>query len=221
MAEPDPWTGRRLGPYRIVRELGRGGMGVVLHAVDEDLGRAVALKLLAPALVADPEGLARFRREAAAAAGVDHPGVVRVYAAGEEDGQPWCAMELVEGRPLDRILDEERVPPERSARIVRDAALAVEAAHGLGVIHRDLKPANLLVEPLDRVRVADFGLARALDSRLTGAGALLGTPAYMSPEQALDAARAGPASDVWSLGATLYEALTLVPPFGSDDPLQV
>ena len=212
LAEAGPATdGVRFGKYRLLREVGRGGMGVVHEAFDETLGRRVALKVLAVPL-ADEAARARFLREARAAARLDHPGIAAIHDAGEE----WIAMQFVDGVPLSRY---PRDDVRRLVAFVRDAALAVQRAHELGVIHRDLKPANLMIEN-DRVVVTDFGLAKDAAARgeLSLSGHVLGTPAYMSPEQARGRVReVDPRTDVWGLGATLYDLLAGRPPFVKDD----
>ncbi len=232
-----------LGPYLLIRELGRGGMGVVYLAEERDLHRRVALKILAQGIASDTEALERFRREASACARLEHPNVVAVHGMGEADGCHYYAMEYVEGRPLSEVIDRERVPAERAVFLAMQAARGLGHAHDRGVVHRDVKPHNLLVmrrlsrdaqEPRSRraraastpvaegeelVKVADFGLARMEGSRsLTVSGDIMGTPAYMSPEQARGARlEIGPATDVYSLGATLYEMLVGHPPFQSDE----
>ncbi|MBI5367060.1 MAG: protein kinase, partial [Planctomycetes bacterium] len=216
--DPEPTQGARVGRYRLLRELGRGGMGVVYEAEDAALGRRVALKLLRGA--AAPE-IARFEREAHTAAALVHPNVAAVHEVGCDRGVHFIAMQLVVGRTLAALPPGDR---ERAVRLVRDAARAVHYAHTRGVIHRDLKPHNLMVDESDRVYVMDFGLARssAVPSRLSVSGAIFGTPAYMPPEQAEGRADAvGPASDVYGLGATLYELLTGRPPFDGADALAV
>ena len=205
---PEP---ARLGRYRIVREVGRGGMGTVHEALDLDLGRRVALKVLTQPL-ADERALDRLVREARAAARLDHPGIAAVYEA----GPGWIALRFVDGVPLSRRL---RGDVRTAVGHVRDAALAVHAAHEQGVVHRDLKPANLLIEG-ERVVVTDFGLAK--DAASTGepslSGHVLGTPAYMAPEQARGEVQAVDArTDVWGLGATLYDLLAGRAPFAADD----
>jgi tetratricopeptide (TPR) repeat protein len=199
-------TTPQVGPYTLVCLLGKGGFGEVWRARDESLGRDVALKLLA---LDDADDVKRFMREAQTAAALDHPNIAKVFDVGQRDGTHYIAMQLVDGASPRGPL-----PPLEAARIVRDAARAVQHAHERGIVHRDLKPANILVEPGPRVHVLDFGLARSTraGASFTASGILLGTPAYMSPEQA-KGRRAEPASDVWSLGATLYELLAGRPPF--------
>ncbi|MBI4603324.1 MAG: protein kinase, partial [Planctomycetes bacterium] len=205
----------RLGDFEILRWLGGGGMGEVYLARQASLGREVALKVLSPRVAEDPELLERFLREAKAAARIDHPGVVAVLEAGIEEGRPYIAMQHVRGVSLEHLLQKRPyLEVERALAIARDAARAIEAAHRAGVVHRDVKPGNILIEGDEtsartegRVFLADFGLAAVVDaSTITGTGQILGTPAYMAPEQARGAA-ATTASDVYSLGATLYAML--------------
>ena len=196
-------------------------MGVVYRVRRTDLQRDYALKVILPGRDASDEAVARFRREAQAAARLaGHPGIVGVHDIGEADGRVYFAMDLVEGRSLDCLIDEGELTPPRVARILEGAARAVHAAHAHGILHRDLKPANIMVSAADEPRITDFGLAKAQDggpggSRLTQFGTVLGTPAYMSPEQARGGAL-DPRADVWSLGATLFEALAGRPPFEGD-----
>ncbi|HXX93614.1 MAG TPA: tetratricopeptide repeat protein [Planctomycetota bacterium] len=208
-----------IGKYVRVSRIGAGGMGEVYRAWDRDLGRWVALKFLKHD---EPEELARFQREARTAARLSHPHIASVYEVGEAGGKPFIAMQFVDGQTFARF-PRNRV--REVVELVRDAALAIHHAHEQGVVHRDLKPANLMVESSTsvgrpRVFVMDFGLARQtqVDSSLSVAGQILGTPAYMSPEQARgDLAAVGERSDLYSLGATLYEMLTDRPPFQEKD----
>jgi hypothetical protein len=209
-------TGERLGRYRILKKLGQGGMGAVFLAHDEELDRRVALKV--PHLPAgDGDALERFLREARSAATLSHPNLCPVYDFGREGATPFLAMAYVEGEPLSDRLRHGPLPPAEAAELVRRVAVAIEEAHARGVIHRDLKPSNIMLTPRGEPVVMDFGLARrssAGDSRLTHSGMILGTPAYMPPEQAEgDTASIGPRSDVYSLGAILYECLTGRTPF--------
>lgn len=205
--------------YELGEEIGRGGMGVVHAAWDLQLGRTVALKLLADAALASDRARERFLREARAAAKLVHPNIAAVY-----DATPSAiAMQLVEGPTLDAMCGGDA---REIAALVRDAALAVHFAHGRGVVHRDLKPANLMFETDEtggrRVYVMDFGLAKAIDleASLSGSGDVLGTPMYMAPEQA--ASRPVDArADVYALGATLYHVLSGEPPFARGDVLQL
>ena len=221
-----PRAGDRLGEFDLVQEVGRGAMGVVYEARQASLGRRVAVKVLSSAAAGDPVWVERFRAEATAAARLSHASILPVFAVGdtsrEEGGVPWFAMEFVEGHDLSEIVREKGpLPPKEAARILRDAALALDHAHGQGVIHRDVKPSNLMLRSDGRVAVTDFGLAKHVGSgSLTTSGSLLGTPFYMSPEQTLGARDAvGPPSDIYGLGATLYETLTGHPPFTGDNPI--
>jgi len=200
--------------YTILGELGRGGMGVVYRAHQASLNRMVALKVLLAGAHAGERDLARFRAEAEAAAAVQHPNVVSVYAVGRHAGLPFLAQELVPGGSLAARLEEGPLDPVETARLVEAIARGVQAAHDRGVVHRDLKPANVLFTADCEPKVADFGLAKVGDTGLTASGAVMGTPAYMAPEQARgDMRHVGPATDVWALGAVLYECLTGRPPF--------
>ena len=216
----------RLGPYRLVRELGRGGQGVVYEALDPRLGRKVALKVLSrPGLVLAPLVVAeRFRREAEIAARLDHPSICSVYEVGEADGHAFIAMRYVDGETLAARIAAKRLttrPPgedwEEAARILKDAALAVEAAHVAGILHRDIKPGNVMIDRDGRPVILDFGLSRDDESgaeTLTRSDDVLGTPAYMAPEQ-LDrkASEWDARVDVYALGVSLYEAVALRRPF--------
>ena len=206
----------RVGRYEILGEIARGGMGVVLRARQPGLGREVALKLLRDGWLASEQDRRSFQLEAASAGSLQHPGIVTIHEAGEQDGLCWYSMELVEGESLEELLDREgRLEPTRAARLLAETADAVEHAHRQGILHRDLKPANVLVQAGDHPKVTDFGIARRLaEGQPAEDGAILGTPAYMPPEQAAGReGQLGPASDVYGLGATLYEALTGRPPF--------
>jgi len=200
----------RLGRFQLRERLGDGGFGEVYLAYDPRLDRDVAIKVLRDANPSE-RAMERFFREARAAARLDHPNIVGVYDAGFDKGRCWVAYQYVSGRPLWRHRDYHRITPIAAARIFRDLARAVDYAHQRGVVHRDLKPANILIDDLGRPRLIDFGLARRpdLDSDLTRDGAVVGTPAYMSPEQALGLGRqVDERSDVFSLGVILYETLS-------------
>jgi tetratricopeptide (TPR) repeat protein/predicted Ser/Thr protein kinase len=213
----------RFGKYVLVRELGAGGMGVVFKAWQSDLRRFVALKFIRGIEAA--EDLERFIREAQLAATLSHPGIAPIYESGEHEGKHFFAMQYVEGQTFDRLLaSKEPMPVRKRVEILALAAEAVEYAHERGVIHRDLKPQNIMVDPKGRVFVMDFGLAKSVrtGSSLTGSGFAVGTPSYMAPEQAqADAFRIGPRSDVYALGAILYEIGAGQPPFGGGAALQV
>ncbi len=227
LSAPAPPPAADTDRYEIMEELGRGGMGVVYRARQRGLDRIVALKLLSGENVSADE-LERFRREARAAARLHHPGIIEVFDVGEIDGRPYLAMAHVDGLPLDRHLAEH---PELDLRtrvdLIRRVAEAVEHAHANGIVHRDLKPANILIDAGGAPRVADFGLAKEVTTgpgaaSITHSGMLLGTPQFMSPEQADgDARHIDSRSDIYSLGAVLYVALTGRPPFLGDTVLQV
>ncbi len=213
-----------LGPYRVLKELGKGGMGAVYLALDTRLERQLALKVMLPEFAADREAKARFLREARAAANVSHDNVVIVHEADERDGVPYIAMQFLHGCPLDLYLKKRgALPVALVVRVAREVALGLAAAHRLGLVHRDIKPANLWLEsPNGRVKVLDFGLAKPIGSasELTKSGEVVGTPPYMSPEQArgltVDAR-----SDLYSLGAVLYRLCTGRTPFAGEHALAV
>jgi formylglycine-generating enzyme required for sulfatase activity/predicted Ser/Thr protein kinase len=194
-------------------------MGVVYEARQEQLNRLVALKVLPFDLTVDGKAIERFRREAEAAAQLNHPGIVKVLTIGDQDGLHFFAMDLIEGRSLDQIIDTERLPFNRAAEVVRDVARALDYAHSCGVVHRDVKPANVLIRKDGLVLISDFGLARVeTTATLTSLGEIMGTPMYMSPEQAMGKGQnVDQRTDIYSLGVTLYESLTLFPPFSGED----
>jgi predicted Ser/Thr protein kinase len=210
--------------YRILRPLGAGGMGQVFLAEDETLERRVAIKMIAAPLAAEDVARKRFLREARAMAGVEHPHVVRIYGFGEAGGQPYIVMEYVEGETLAaRLSRATRLAVEDALRIAREVAQALAAAWSRGIVHRDVKPANILLDREDHVKVADFGLARPPrtgDADATGAGMMLGTPHYISPEQARGE-QTDFRSDVYSLGVVLYEMLGGQKPFMGGSPMEV
>ena len=195
------------GRFRLAKVLGAGGMGTVYRAWEEGLGRWVAIKMLKGD---SPEDVDRFVREARTAAKLSHPNIVPIYEAGELEGKPYIAMEYIDGQDLKK----RRVEMREALRIVRDAARAIQHAHERGIVHRDIKPANLMLSSEGQVFVTDFGLARTMGapSGLSVTGDLLGTPYYMSPEQARGE-KADARSDVYALGATLYELVAGRPPF--------
>jgi WD40 repeat protein/tRNA A-37 threonylcarbamoyl transferase component Bud32 len=218
----EPASGTRVryfGDYELVREIGRGGMGVVYKARQISLNRPVALKMIRSAALASDDEIRRFQNEAEAVATLDHPHIVPILEVGSHEGQRYFTMKLIGGNGLDKQLGDYLAKPRASARLVLQAAEAVHHAHQRGILHRDLKPANILLDEHGEPYVTDFGLAKRVqaDSELTFSGAILGTPAYMAPEQA--SGRRGAvttASDVYGLGAILYALLTGRAPFGGD-----
>jgi beta-lactam-binding protein with PASTA domain/predicted Ser/Thr protein kinase len=213
------------GRYELHRRLARGGMAEVFLARDQLLDRPVAVKVLFPEFAADPSFVERFRREAQSAANLNHPNIVSVYDWGQEAGTYFIVMEYVDGRSLATILGTEGpLHPQRAAEVTSDIAAALGFAHRNGVIHRDVKPGNVLISPQGQVKVADFGIARAMgagtEENLTQAGSVMGTATYFSPEQA-QGKPLDPRSDLYSLGVVLYEALTGRPPFSGDSPVAI
>lgn len=219
--------GERFGQYDIVGPLGAGGMGVVYRARDSRLGREVALKMLPKASAADPARLQRFEQEAQAASALNHPNLLVVYDAGQHDGTPFLASELLEGQTLRDRIDEGPLPPRKAIELAVQIASGLSAVHAKGIVHRDLKPENVFVTRDGRVKILDFGVARALEDTpkatntlpLTQSGAVMGTAGYMSPEQV----RGRPAdarSDLFALGAVLYEMLTGSMAFPGETPVE-
>ncbi len=219
--------GRTLGHYRVVQELGRGGMGEVYTADDLNLNRKVALKFLPDAFAGDPERMARFEREAKLLASLNHPNIAAVYGLEQAEGKRFIVMELVEGETLAQRISKGALPIEDALAICRQIAEGLEAAHEKGVIHRDLKPANVMITEGDKVKILDFGLAKALSDEtqsidssqsptlteaMTRPGVILGTAAYMSPEQAKGKS-VDKRADIWAFGCMLYECLTGKKPF--------
>ena len=219
-------SGKRLGEFRIIREIGHGGMGAVYEAEQISLGRRVALKVLRFGAVSDAEAITRFQREAETIGRLHHTNIVPIFAVGSENGVNYYAMQYIVGRSLDQVLRESGKPI--AARTVAEwglqAAEALAHAHARGVVHRDVKPSNLLIDDEEgRIWLTDFGLAKRLDDvTLSMTGALLGTPRYMSPEQAAAAHnKLDHRTDLYSLGATLYELVTGQPVFKGDSPHNV
>ncbi|HEY6678020.1 MAG TPA: protein kinase [Actinomycetota bacterium] len=206
--------------YRLVRMIGSGGMGTVWEAEDETLGRPVAVKVLSESLAAGEHAVRRFEREAQAAARLSGPYIAAVYDFGRSDGRPYIVMELVPGETLaDRLAREGPLPPLEASRIATRVAEALEEAHRAGIVHRDVKPGNVMLTPAGDVKVMDFGIAAAAwAERVTTSGLVLGTPSYLAPEQA-KSEKTTPASDVYALGAMLYEMVAGRPPFVAESPV--
>ncbi|MEZ5403759.1 MAG: protein kinase [Bryobacteraceae bacterium] len=212
-------AGAQLGQYRLIRVIGAGGMGIVYEALDERLERSVALKVLNAGSVRDPDALLRFKQEARAASLLNHPNIVSVYDADEDNGRHYLVTELVPGRTLRAVIEERPLATALILEIAIQLAAALEAAHEAGIIHRDIKPENVMIRPDGFIKLLDFGLAKlrhsptpANDLILTRPGQLAGTLHYLSPEQVLGKPL-GPVSDIFSLGVVLYEAATGVRPF--------
>jgi eukaryotic-like serine/threonine-protein kinase len=208
--------------YAIEERVATGGMGTVFVATDERLGRRVAVKVLKEEFADDPRFVERFRREARAAGALSHPNVAGVYDFGEDSDRHFMVMEMAPGRDLAQVLREEgQLSPDRVVRIGTQIAEALGHAHSAGLVHRDIKPANVIIGEKDKVKVTDFGIARAAgDATLTATGSVLGTAHYISPEQAAGD-KIGPATDIYSLGIVLYEMLTGTLPFTGDSALAV
>jgi predicted Ser/Thr protein kinase len=214
----------KFGDYELQQEIGRGGMGVVYRAQQASLGREVAVKMILRGQLASQADRERFEAEAQAAARLDHPGIVPVYEVGEIDSRPYFSMKHVRGTTLAQRLAEGPLPPREAARMLATVARAIHFAHMRGVLHRDLKPSNILLDEHGEPHVTDFGLAKQITdaATLTKTGAVLGTPAYMAPEQAAGArGQVGPRSDVYSLGVILYHMLTGRPPFQAASPAEM
>jgi tRNA A-37 threonylcarbamoyl transferase component Bud32 len=213
---------RYFGDYELLEEVARGGMGVVYKARQASLNRIVALKMIRSGELASEAEVKRFHIEAEAAANLQHPNIVAIHEVGMHDGRHYFTMDFVEGRNLAQVAGGEPMAAQRAAGYVKTIAEAIHFAHQRGTLHRDLKPQNVLVDASDHVRITDFGLAKQAqrDSSLTESGVAMGSPSYMPPEQAQGRRDlVGPASDVYALGALLYELLTGRPPFLGDTPV--
>ena len=210
------------GRYEVGELLGRGGMAEVYAGIDRRLERPVAIKLLQESMAARPDVRTRFEAEARAAATLTQPHAVAVYDTGEHEGVPFIVMERLPGHTLADRIAAGTLPPEDVRAIAVQVLGALGAAHAAGIVHRDVKPGNVLVATDGSVKIADFGIAKSIDvaSDLTGTGQVLGTPAYLAPEQ-VEGRGASPASDIYALGVVLYEALTGQKPFGGTTPVAV
>ena len=225
--------GTRLGVYEVTAPIGQGGMGQVFRARDTKLGRYVALKILSDAVAQDADRIARFKREAQVLASLNHPHIATIYGLEESGGTTALVIELVEGEDLSQRIARGAIPIDEALAIAKQIADALEAAHEQGIIHRDLKPANIKVCADGTVKVLDFGLAKALEPAagsspsismsptqttpaMTGVGVILGTAAYMAPEQARGKS-VDKRADIWAFGVVLYEMLTGTRAFGDED----
>src|SRR6266513_272418 len=205
-----------LGDYELLEEIGRGGQGVVFRARQKSLNRTVALKVSTLGQWASKAHLKRFRREAEAAASLDNPGIVPIYEVGERDGSCYFSMKFVEGGQLDEVVRRVPMSIRQAAELIAKVALTVHYAHEHGILHRDIKPGNVLLDEKGEPHLTDFGLARLVEteSSVTHTLEVLGTPSYMAPEQAVgNNAAVGSATDVYGLGAVIYQLLTGQPPF--------
>ncbi len=215
---------QRLGDYELIEQIGRGGMGVVYRAEQVSLGRQVAVKMIQRERLNSDVERQRFLAEAQATARLDHPGIVPVYEVGDVDGHPYFSMQLISGKTLADRLADGPMPHREAATMLARVARAIDHAHSQGILHRDIKPSNILISDDGRPMVTDFGLAKFIhaNSSLTHSGSILGTPSYMSPEQAAGrGASSGPAADIYSLGTVLYHMLTGRPPFIANSPIEM
>lgn len=218
--------GIRLGNYRIRDQIGRGGMGTVYRAEHTTLGTEVAVKVLSPRFATDPAFIARFEREARAAAALSHPNIVRVFDAGDDNGLRYIIMEYVSGQTLADVLAAQgKLDVPHALQILKDITSALVHAHARGIIHRDITPGNIMITPDGQVKLTDMGLAKQVGSQLaTGAtetGATVGTPYYMSPEQVVDSKSVDPRTDLYSLGATMYHLVTGKRPFDGGSAYEI
>ncbi|MUM08097.1 MULTISPECIES: protein kinase [unclassified Mycolicibacterium] len=221
--QPDPLIGAELdGRYRVDAPIASGGMSTVYRGLDTRLDRLVALKVMDSRYSGDQQFLTRFQREARAAAGLKSPGLVAVYDQGFDGRHPFLVMELVEGGTLRELLRERGpMPPHAVAAVLAPMLDGLAVAHAAGLVHRDIKPENVLISDTGEVKIADFGLVRAVaEAKITSTSVILGTAAYLSPEQ-VSTGDADPRSDVYSVGILAYELLTGVTPFTGDNPLTV
>src|SRR5215471_10418556 len=214
--------GTELLNFRILEQLGEGGMGVVYKGVDTTLDRLVAIKVLSSELSRNPELVERFRAEARAQANLNHTNIATLYAFVAQAGQAWMVMEYIEGETISQMIERRGLlPPDIGVPLFKQALLGIGWAHRMGIVHRDIKPSNLMVNKQGIVKVMDFGIAKVMGSRgLTRTGTALGTAYYMSPEQVMNT-QIDVRSDIYSLGVTLYEMLTANLPFQGDSDFHI
>ncbi len=220
----DPLIGQQLGDYRIEQLLGQGGMARVYRAVDPNLNRVAALKVIDPGVASDPEYTRRFKREAQAVAKLSHPNIVSIYQFGADRGIYYMAMAFINGADVDWLINDYRrenrlISYEGILKIVGQITSALDYAHSQGVIHRDVKPGNIMITSQGRAYLTDFGLVR--DMAIPTLGEIFGSPDYISPEQAINSAKAVPQSDLYSLGVVIYQMMTDRLPFVGSDPNEV
>jgi len=215
--------GENVGPYRIIEQLGQGGMATVFKAYHPALDRNVAIKAMHPAFMQDPQFQARFEREARVVASLDHPNIVPIYDFAQQAGQPYLVMKFIEGQTLKAVLDSRSLTRAEVLHVVKSVGAALSYAHSRGILHRDIKPSNVLLTPASQVYLADFGLARIAEagqSTLSG-DQLLGTPHYISPEQARGERDLDQGTDIYSLGIVLYQLTVGRVPFNADTPFSI
>ncbi len=217
----DPYIGRQFGDYVIQNLLGKGGMARVYRAIDPNLNRTAAIKVIDPGVASDPEYTRRFRREAQAVAKLSHPNIVSIYQFGVADGIPYMAMAFIDGIDMEWLIQDYRrenrlMSYESMLRVLGQVASALDYAHSRGVIHRDVKPSNIMVTAEGRAYLTDFGLVR--DLAIPTLGEIFGSPKYIAPEQAINSAKAVPQSDLYALGVMIYEIVAGRLPFENDNP---